>query len=588
MAGGASPAHFSNVVAFLATAGVAVPLFKRLKISPVLGFLLAGVALGPQGLGRLVPQAPWLDYLTVTKPDQIADLAELGVVFLLFMIGLELSWERLRLMRRMVFGLGALQVVVCAGLIAAASLGFGIGLAGALAVGAALALSSTAIAVPVLTEGGRLHASSGRAAFAILLFQDLAVAPILIALAMMGRGTHGGAGALGSLGAAALGLVAIVIGGRLVLRPLFRSAARAKSQELFMAASLLVVIGAGLIAAFLGLSMALGAFIAGILLAETEYRHEVEVLIEPFKGLLLGLFFLSIGVGLDLSLLTAEPVLILGMAAGLILLKTGAIALLCRLFKLRWGAALETAMVLATGGEFAFVVLTQAAGAGVVAQPVAQSLLVSASLSLFVLPALGALGARLAKGAERTAETRLSPQPELTEAPRVLIVGYGRVGRLVGDMLTTHGLDWLAVERDAKLVEGARRDGASVYFGDASREELLQRLGLETAPALVVTMDAPEVVEAVTATARRLRPDLIIVARARDARQARKLYDLGATDAVPETIEASLQLSEAVLVHIGVPMGLVIASIHEKRDEIRSRLNLPLPAPTRVRRRPQA
>jgi CPA2 family monovalent cation:H+ antiporter-2 len=587
MAGGASPAHFSNIVAFLATAGVAVPLFKRLKISPVLGFLGAGVALGPQGLGRLVPEAPWLDYFTVTQPQQIADLAELGVVFLLFMIGLELSWERLRLMRRMVFGLGALQVAICAGLITAIGMGFGLPLAAALAAGAALALSSTAIAVPVLSEGGRLHSPSGRAAFAILLFQDIAVAPILVALAVMGRGGGGsGPGALVTLGTAALGLVVIFVAGRLLLRPLFRSAARAKSQELFMAASLLVVIGAGLIASLLGLSMALGAFIAGILLAETEYRHQVEVMIEPFKGLLLGLFFLSIGIGLDLGLLAAQPLQILGAAAGLIALKTLAILLLCRLFRLKWSAALEAGLLLGTGGEFAFVVLNQALGSGIIGREAAQALQVSATVSLFALPALGWLGAQLTRRSDGRADVKAVAEPAPGAEPRVLIVGYGRVGRLVGDMLAAHDLPWLSVERDSKLVEAARREGKTVYFGDASRAELLERLGLETAPALVVTMDAPEVVEAVTATARRLRPDLIIVARARDARQAKKLYDLGATDAVPETIEASLQLSEAVLVHIGVPMGLIIASIHEKRDEIRNRLNLPLPAPSRVRRRP--
>jgi CPA2 family monovalent cation:H+ antiporter-2 len=582
MTTGASAAHFSNVVAFLATAGVVVPLFKRLKVSPVLGFLAAGVALGPQALGRLVPAYPWLDYFTVTQPAQIADLAELGVVFLLFMIGLELSWERLRLMRRMVFGLGALQVVICGVLVGAIAMACGLSVDAALAIGAALALSSTAIAVPVLAEGGRLHSASGRAAFAILLFQDLAVAPILIALAVVGRGGHAGAGGgLVTLGTAAIGLVVIVIGGRLLLRPLFRSAARAKSQELFMAASLLVVIGAGLIAQLLGLSMALGAFIAGVLLAETEYRHQVEVLIEPFKGLLLGLFFLSIGVGLDLKLVAAEPLFILAVAVGLILVKGAAIFGLARLFGLKRGPALETALLLGSGGEFAFVVLNQAAGAGIIDHAVAQALLVSATLSLFALPALGALGARLAKRADPDVTSRAPGPPAADSRPRVLVVGYGRVGRLVGDMLSAHQLDWLAIERDAKLVEVARRRDEPVWFGDASSPEMLEHLGLDNAPALVVTMDTPEAVEAVTATARRLHPQLVIVARARDARQARKLYDLGATDAVPETIEASLQLSEAVLVHIGVPMGLVIASIHEKRDEIRTQLNLPLPAPGR-------
>jgi len=338
------------VIAFLATAGVIVPLAKRLKISPILGFLGAGVALGPQGLGRFLPQAPWLDYITVSKPEQIADIAELGVVFLLFAIGLELSWERLRLMRRLVFGLGALQTLVAAFLFAALAFALGLTPAPAFALGAALAMSSTAVVVPVMSEGGRLHAASGRAVFSILLFQDLAVAPILIALALLGGGAAAPNPIL-AVGVSLAGLIGIIVAGRLVLRPLFKSAARAKSQDLFMAASLLVVIGAGVCAQLLGLSMALGAFVAGLLLAETEYRHEIDVLIGPFRGLLLGLFFLSVGLGLNLALLFAEPVLILSAAAGMIVLKAGLGAGLGRLFGLKGGAAMETGLLLGAGGS---------------------------------------------------------------------------------------------------------------------------------------------------------------------------------------------------------------------------------------------
>ncbi len=573
MAGPVPTENYKDVVLFLATAGVVVPLFKRLKLSPILGFMLAGVALGPHGLGALTDAAPWLNYLTVSRPAEISEIAELGVVFLLFMIGLELSWERLRLMRRLVFGLGGAQVATCLALGAAAAVALGAPWPAALTVGAALALSSTALVMPALVEHRRQHGEGGRAVFAVLLFQDLAVAPILITLTL----ASGGAATdplrlLAAFAPAVIGLAVLVAAGRLLLRPLLKSVARAKSSELFMAACLLVIIGAGLVSAISGLSMALGAFIAGLLLAETEFRHEVEVLIEPFKGLLLGLFFLSVGIGLDLSLLAREPMLVLGAAVGLVALKGVAVSGLARLFGLKTRAALETGLALAAGGEFAFVILNQALKQHIVAPALGEAMLVAAGLTMFASPFLTALGARL--GAVRHAAPELPPPPQDGEA-RVLVVGYGRVGRLVAEMLDAHQIAWLAVERDTRLVEAARREGGEVFFGDASRPDLLSRLGLMQARALVCTMDAPETAEAVTAAARGLRPDLTIVVRARDARHARRLYDLGATDAVPETVEASLQLSEATLVDIGIPMGLVIASIHERRDAYRKELNRP-------------
>jgi CPA2 family monovalent cation:H+ antiporter-2 len=573
-----SPADYKDLVLFLATAGIVAPLFKRLKLNPILGFLIAGVILGPFGLGALSHTFPWLDYVTVDNPQEIAQLAEFGVVFLLFMIGLELSWERLRLMRKLVFGLGALQMIGCSLALGAIGMALGQPPVAALAIGAALTLSSTAIAVPVLVERKRLHAEGGRATFSVLLFQDLAVAPILITLAILGRGDGTfGLGDLVALGPAVIGLGVIVLFGRLALRPMMRSVAKAKSEEMFMAACLLVIIGAGLVASLSGLSMALGAFVAGILLAETEYRHEVEVKIEPFKGLLLSLFFVSLGIRLDLSLLVASPALVLGVAVGLVVVKGVMIMGLGRLFGLSNRASIEAALTLAAGGEFAFVILDNAMAASVVSDQVGQAVLVAATLTMFLIPLLSGLGGRLA----RKAAAPVSEAPDLvglhSEEPagRVLVVGYGRVGRLVGDMLDRHDLPWIAIDRDPSFVQQGRRAGHRVYFGDASRVELLERCGLDHARAVVVTMDSPEAAEAVVATARGHRPDLTIVARARDARHAARLYELGATDAVPETIEASLQLSEAVLVDIGVPMGLVIASIHERRDEYRKVLNRP-------------
>lgn len=577
MAGEVEAGAYKDVVLFLATAGVVVPLFRRWRISPILGFLGAGVLLGPYGLGRLSGQFEWLGALTIDNPDEVAQLAEFGVVFLLFMIGLELSWERLRSLRRYVFGMGALQVALCLTATGVTAFLFGQPPVAALAIGAALALSSTAIVMPILSEQKRQHSMAGRTTFSVLLFQDLAVAPILVTLTLLGQRTDEpfSAGMLLTFLPAVLGLVALFVFGRLLLRPMLRSVARAKSEELFMAACLLVVIGSGLVSAVTGLSMALGAFIAGLLLAETEFRHEVEVTIEPFKGLLLGLFFVSVGIGLNVPLLLARPVEIIGAAVALVCVNAAIVFGLGRLFGLRNRSAAEAALLLAGAGEFAFVILGQAMDARLVPRDVGQTVLVSATLSMFSIPFLAQLGLKL--GGRKIAPAELPAEPEggAPAEPRVLVVGYGRVGRLVGDMLGRHDLGWVAAEQDSKLVEQGRRAGESIFFGDASRAEFLLRCGLADAPALVVTMDDPEGAEAIVAVARELRPDLTIVARARDARHAQRLYDLGATDAVPETVEASLQLSEAVLVEIGVPMGLVIASIHERRDEFRKSLNRP-------------
>jgi CPA2 family monovalent cation:H+ antiporter-2 len=578
MATDVSPGEYKDVVLFLATAGIVVPLFRRWNVSPILGFLGAGIVLGPFGLGALSDRFPWLSAVTVENPKDISQLAELGVVFLLFMIGLELSWERLRLMRRYVFGLGGLQVALSGAAIAGGALALGQPPIAAAAIGAALALSSTAVVMPLLAERKRQHSQAGRATFAILLFQDLAVAPILITLTVLGR--QGDASFslkdLLAFAPAVLGLLALFVIGRLLLRPMLRSVAKAKSEELFMAASLLVVIGAGLLAALTGLSMALGAFVAGLLLAETEYRHEVERTIEPFKGLLLGLFFVSIGIGLDLSRLFADPLPILGMAIGLMTLTGTVVFGLARLFGLKTRVALESALLLAAGGEFAFVILDSAMGAGVVGQAVGQTILVASTLSMICIPFLAAIGARLGgRPSAKPDSVAVDPDADGPVQSGVLVIGYGRVGKLVGDMLGRHDIPWVGVERDPRLVESGRRSGARIFFGDASRADFLKYCGVDTARALIITMDSPEGAEAVVGTVREMHPGLTIVARARDAHHAKRLYELGATDAVPETIEASLQLSEAALVEIGIPMGLVIASIHERRDEFRKELNRP-------------
>ncbi|MBV8412015.1 MAG: cation:proton antiporter, partial [Alphaproteobacteria bacterium] len=388
----AEAGEYRDVVLFLATAGVAVPLFRQWRVNPILGFLGAGVVLGPYGLGALKQRVPWLGYLTIQHPDEIAQLAELGVVFLLFMIGLELSWERLRSMGRLIFGLGFLQVAVCAGAIGAVAVALGQPLQAAAVLGMALALSSTAIIMPLLAEQRRQNTESGRAIFSVLLLQDLAVAPMLVTLTFMARPESEtfSPGQLLAFAPAVVALVGLVFFGRLVVRPLMRSVARTHSEELFIAAALLVVIGSGLIANIAGLSMGLGAFIAGLLLAETEYRMEVEAKIEPFKGLLLGLFFVSVGIGLDLSLLAVQPLLVLGLTLGLLVLNGLLLLGLARLFGFRLIHALEIGLLLAASGEFSFVLLQKASGEELVAPAVAHAVMVSSTLSMFCIPLLAA------------------------------------------------------------------------------------------------------------------------------------------------------------------------------------------------------
>ena len=579
MTHGPAPTEYKDLIVFLAAAGVLVPIFSRLKISPVLAFLAAGVLLGPSGLGRFAEQAEWISYVTITDREQISVLAEWGVVFLMFMIGLELSWERLRSMRRLVFGLGVAQILGCGLVLMAVFSIMGQDLAAAAVLGLALALSSTAVVMPVMAERGRLRTPSGRATFSILLAQDLAVAPILVMVSVLAAGAASGEEGLSpetirigllSLVPAVIGLGLILLLGRLALRPMFRSVAKTRNTEMFLAACLFVVLGAGVTAQVTGLSMALGALVAGLLLAETEFRREVEVVIEPFKGLLLGFFFISVGVGLDLQTVAEHSLTVAGLALGLIALKAAAIFAIAKAFRLQTSAAVETALVLGPGGEFAFIIINEAMGSGLVPAAFSQGVLLAATVSIFLIPLLAALAPRLNR--RMRPETVMQAAPDLSDDEpfaRAVIVGYGRVGRLVGSLLREHGVAFTAVDSDPMLVAQARRDGEAIWYGDAAKPDMLRHLGVDQAEALIVTMDAPGKVDEVVAAARALRQDMVLIARARDERHAARLYKLGVTDAVPETTEASLQLAENTLVDLGVPMGVVLASIHEKRDAFR-------------------
>ena len=568
-------AAYNDALVVLGTAGILVPILSRLGFSPVLGYLAAGALLGPLGLGSLSQSFPLLSWFTIGDYGDVAGIAELGVVFLLFLIGLELSLPRLLTMRRLVFGVGGLQVLVTTALLAAAAAYSGKTLPEAIILGASLSLSSTAIVLELLSKQERMKTTAGRASFAVLLAQDLAVVPILIFIGLLAAGPQGAV--LGSLAKAfmqaVVALAVIVLFGRFLLRPLFRLVASTRSSDLFIATALFVIIAAGVVASQAGLSMELGGFVAGLLLAETEYRKAVEATIEPVKALLIGIFFFTVGMAIDIRALLREPLLLAGAVAGLIAVKSLLIVGLARLFRLSWPVAVEMGLLLGAGGEFAFVGLVLAAGSNLIDHSTASFALTVTAVTMALIPLLSHFARRFASRlrAAGAAPSELMMRPTGRQR-HAIVVGYGRVGKVVCALLKEHGIPYIAADSDASMVTRDRRDGHDVYYGDAADQKFLEICGLADAAGVIITIHTHHLIDDIVEHARALRPDVLIVSRARDADHARHLYRLGATDAVPEAIEASLQLSEAALVGLGLPMGPVIASIHEKRDEIRHAL----------------
>jgi monovalent cation:H+ antiporter-2, CPA2 family len=563
---------YSDALVVLGTAGIVVPMARRFGLSPVLGYLGAGAVLGPLGLGSFIDYAPFLYWVTVVDAKNVSGIAELGVVFLLFLIGLELSYQRLLTMRRLVFGLGSLQVILSAAVIGGVAALLGNKPAVAIILGASLALSSTAIVIEVLSNQHRLLSTAGRASFSVLLAQDLAVVPILLFVSILGAGAGGSvlAGLVLALTNAALAVGVMVVLGRLLLRPLFRLVAAAGTRELFVAATLFVIVGAAVAAGLAGLPMALGAFVAGLLLAETEFDKAIQTTIEPFKGLLLGVFFFTVGMYIDVREFAREPFWLIASVVGLIGVKSLLLIGLARLFRLPWHAAIETALLLGPGGEFAFVAIGMAMTLGLVSTGVSSFTLAVTSLTMALIPLLSLVARRLSAGSDR----RKQRDPELAFVPsgskgHAIVIGHGRVGQVVCDMLEEHGFPFLAIDTDPTAVSEFRRRGREVYYGDATNLAFLDSCGLAEAVGAIVTMRTRDGIDEIVKLVRSQRPDIVIVSRARDADHARHLYQTGVTDAVPETIEASLQLSEAALVGVGLPTGPVIASIHQKRDKFR-------------------
>jgi CPA2 family monovalent cation:H+ antiporter-2 len=563
---------YSDALVVLGTAGVVVPIVRHWGINPVLGYLGAGAILGPLGLGSLVREIPFLYWFTVTDAQNVEGIANLGIVFLLFLIGLELSFRRLVTMRRLVFGLGGLQVLVTSAMISGVALLSGQSSDMAVVLGASLALSSTAIVLELLSGEKRLATTTGRASFAILIAQDLAVVPILVFVSVLGADSGGSvlAHISGAILKAALAVTVLILLGRLLMRPLFQMVAGTHSTELFVAATLFVIVGAGLAAHQAGLSMALGAFVAGLMLAETEYGKAIEATVEPFKGLLLGIFFFTVGMAIDFRVFLREPGWLLAAVVGILVGKAIVLIILGRLFRLSWPAAIEIGFLLSPVGEFAFVSIGMAAAGGMIEPRVSSFAVAVIAVTMALTPLLGMLGRRLAArlSSERTPDPELAVRPPGDRA-QAIVIGYGRVGKVVCSLLTGHGLNYIAVDHEAVAVARDRRDGHKVYFGDATEPGFLEACGLMQTTGVIITIQSRPAIDAVVERIRAVRPDVLIVSRARDAEHARHLYAIGATDAVPETIEASLQLSEAALVGLGVAVGHAIASVHEKRDEFR-------------------
>ena len=550
----------SDALTILGAAGIVIPTFARFKVNPVIGFILVGIIAGPFGLGAMTGRYPWLEWISITDPSGIEPFAELGIVFLLFSIGLELSFRRLAAMRKMVFGIGAAELIGTAVLIGGTLVLFGWPVEAALWLSLALAMSSTALVLPISGTQSQV----GRAALAMLLFEDLALVPMLFLVGAAGKAASG-LGAIALQGA--LVILAILVVGRFILPALFAQAARSKKPELFLAISLLVVILSATVTASVGLSPILGALVAGLVIAETDYRNEVEVVVEPFKGLALGVFLITVGMRIDVGNLINDWPSLLGALAAVILVKAVVTGVLLKLAGAPAAVARETGILMASPSETTLIVLGAAGLAGILTAETVGFWSAATAIGLTLTPMLASFGRFMAS---RVRHAELKDEEIDVTAGRTVIFGFGRVGRMIADMLEEHGRPYLAVDSDIDGFADARKAGYSVLYGDVSRKELIERLHLDHVAAVVLTMDDPVLTARLAKRLRKEHPALPIIARARDTEHAAALYRAGVTDAVPEALEASLQLSEAVLVDIGVAMGPVIASIHEKRSELRA------------------
>ena len=546
--------YIVDIVVLLAAAVIAVPLFQRLGLGAVLGFLVAGAAIGPWGLGF------------ISAVDEIRHLAEFGVIFLLFIIGIELKPSRLWVMRRSVFGLGTAQVLLTGTVITLAALAFGIPMRSALIVGFGLALSSTAFGLQILSDKGELGTGYGRSAFAILLLQDLAVVPLMALLPLLAQRELS---ITQNLELAALESVIIIVGvfvlGRILLRPLLQLVARSRrNPEIFTATGILIVLGAAWLTDWAGLSMALGAFLGGLLLADSRYRHQIMADIQPFRGLLLGLFFMSVGMSINFGLLGRQGFLVIGLVGGLLLLKAALLWGLCRITGRSRSDSVHVALLLAQAGEFGFILFGLANMLGLMGGELYQLLLLTVALSMAATPLLVQLSPWLGRTLISTPPAASPPsKPIPNSRDHVIVAGFGRLGSYLTRQLTKAGVPCLVLETNPARVARARTLNYPVFYGDASRIEVLRSAGAANASLVVFAMDHMESIGQAVITTREAFPDLPVYARAWDTRMAQKLLSLGVTYAIPETMAAGLQLARDVLDASGVSAELAARLIEE-------------------------
>lgn len=561
--------ELSDVLLVLFLSGVIIPALQKVKVSPVLGYLLSGLLIGPYGFGGIIEKSSSWSALVITNEDLIHLLAELGVVFLLFMIGLELTFSRLWDLRRLVLGLGSVQILITGVCIFLVALKFNNSLPTSILVGAAFSLSSTAIVMQLLTEWHMLSRPIGRICFSVLLMQDLAVVPILVLVGAFSGHEEGTLAYLvtKAVFTAVVVVLLIFVIGKLLLRPLLRSLSPSQNAEWLFAVVLAAVIGTAGITYSYGLSAALGAFLAGLLLAETEYRHEIEVIIEPLKGVLIGVFFMSVGMQTDIRAIAAHPFWLPASVIGIFVIKALLFYPVARVFGVPCSWAAQGAFLLAQCGEFAFLVIGLALQGNVLPEANAQFFLLVAAFSMLLTP----LTTRLAPWVER-----LLPSPNTStfeegarpseHSPEIIIAGFGRVGQTLATILEESGTSYVAIEKNGAVVAESRANGYPVIFGDARRVGLWKRLNIENAKVAVITIDDYFTTAGVLSTLRHEYPLLTIVVRVKDTRKVDHFYSLGATVVVPETLEATLRLGTALFEHLGMTTGEVdrLIDMHRK------------------------
>ena len=564
--------YLKEALIFLVAAGIAVPVLQRFGLNAILGYLICGMLVGPFGIVSMADSVfgvP-LDMLAIPEQDGVHQIAELGVVFLLFLIGLELSGPRLWAMRRLVFGLGAAQVVVTAAALAAITHALGLGAEAAVAVGASLALSSTAIVVQLLVARGRLASPPGQVMFAVLLLQDIAVVVVLLLITALGAPEAGSIvlNLVFSVVAAAVVIPLILFAGRRVVGPVFRFVGARQDRDMFTAAALLVIIATAMATSLAGLSMALGAFLAGLVFADSEFAHQLEAEIAPFKGLLLGLFFLSVGMTIDPRVVVDAPLALLAVIVGVLVTKIVILFALALLWRQSLAVSLESALMLSQIGEFSLVGLALAATLGVVPEDLARVIVVAAGITMALTTVVAGPLFRLTHylEARRAVGPLTSTLTERNDQGHVIIAGFGRIGQAIGEMLEERHIPYLALDLDAHAVARARKKGKPVHFGDVRRLDVLRNAHAGTARAIVLTMDKPGSNGGVLTALKYMGIATPVVVRARDTMHAKELYGLGAREVVLEAFEASLQMGEETLVALGFPREAAHSMIADQRE----------------------